>query len=85
MGSDDPGIFVTDIKNEYYLLHSMLLQAQCSPEQAIEHIRRLNETGRIYSFTTIPLSSPQDRFAAQFFSQKPQNESHLFDILSHES
>lgn len=60
MGSDDPGIFVTDIKNEYYHLYNVLTRAKLTPSEAMEHIRRLNETGRIYSFTSIPLANPED-------------------------
>ena len=60
MGSDDPGIFVTDIKNEYYHLYNILRKANLTPKEAIEHIHRLNETGRIYSFTSVPLSNPED-------------------------
>ena len=60
MGSDDPGIFVTDIKNEYYHLYNILRKAKLTPKEAIEHIHRLNETGRIYSFTSVPLSNPED-------------------------
>ena len=65
MGSDDPGVFVTDIKNEYYHLYNILIKAKLTPIEAIGHIRRLNETGRIYSFTSIPFSNPEDNYAAR--------------------
>lgn len=54
MGSDDPGIFVTDIKNEYYHLYNMLREAHLSPQESIDKLRELNRNGRIYAFRTLP-------------------------------
>lgn len=81
MGSDDPGVFVTDIKNEYYHLYCNLLKAGCSTAKAIEHIRRVNETGRIYSFTSIPQEDPEGDFAALFRSARPKPPRPLFADL----
>lgn len=53
VGSDDPGIFVTDLKNEYYHIFSNLMLAGQSPAQSIEIVRRLNDAGRIYAFRQI--------------------------------
>lgn len=50
MGSDDPGIFVTDVKNEYYHVFSNLRQAGLSPAECMVYIRQLNEAGREYAF-----------------------------------
>lgn len=68
LGSDDPGVFVTDIKNEYYHLYNILLKANLSEEKAMEHIRRINHTGRVYSFTSFPQCSPERDFASLFRS-----------------
>lgn len=54
MGSDDPGIFVTDIRNEYFHLFCLLQQAGVKAGDAVEYLRRVNETGRIYAFKDIP-------------------------------
>lgn len=50
MGSDDPGIFVTDVKNEYYHVFSNLRQAGLSPAECMVYIRQINEAGRVYAF-----------------------------------
>lgn len=54
VGSDDPGIFVSDIKNEYYHLYTMLRTAGLTATEAIEKLRHVNKTGRTYSFRDIP-------------------------------
>lgn len=53
MGSDDPGIFVTDIKNEYYHIFSNLRHCGLSHAECMTYIKRLNEAGRIYAFRTL--------------------------------
>lgn len=50
MGSDDPGIFVSDLKNEYYHVYANLKMAGLTPVECMAHIRSLNEAGRIYAF-----------------------------------
>lgn len=50
MGSDDPGIFASDLKNEFYHVYACLTQAGLSPAQCMSYIRRLNDAGRIYAF-----------------------------------
>lgn len=57
MGSDDPGIFVSDLKNEFYHVFANLLQAGLSPSECMEYIRQLNDAGRIYAFR---LAAPED-------------------------
>ena len=57
MGSDDPGIFVSDLKNEFYHVFSNLRLAGLPPAECMEHIRQLNEAGRIYAFLQ---SIPED-------------------------
>lgn len=54
VGSDDPGIFVSDIKNEYYHLYTMLRTAGLTATEAIEKLRHVNKVGRTYSFRDIP-------------------------------
>lgn len=50
LGSDDPGIFVTNIENEYRLLYTMLKQAGKPPEEAINILKRVRENAAaIYS------------------------------------
>lgn len=50
MGSDDPGIFVSDLKNEFYHVFANLRLAGLPPAECMEHIRQLNDAGRIYAF-----------------------------------
>lgn len=57
MGSDDPGIFVSDLKNEFYHVFANLLQAGLSPSECMEYVRQLNDAGRIYAFR---LAAPED-------------------------
>lgn len=50
IGSDDPGIFVSDIRNEFYHVFSNLWQERLTPDACMKYIRRLNHAGRVYSF-----------------------------------
>lgn len=51
LGSDDPGIFVTDMRNEFYHLFSTLVtEFKYSERQALSEIAKINENGRIYGF-----------------------------------
>jgi len=51
LGSDDPGIFVTDLRNEFYhLFCSLVCDYSYSEHNALEEISRLNENGRVYRF-----------------------------------
>lgn len=58
MGSDDPGVFATDLKNEYYHLYMCLRNANVPAHQAIEHLRRVNNAGRVYAFRKLPDMKP---------------------------
>lgn len=67
VGSDDPGIFVSDIKNEYYHLYTMLRTAGLTATEAIEKLRHINKIGRTYSFRDLP-----DTMVGKAFPRSPQ-------------
>lgn len=87
LGSDDPGIFVTDIKNEYYHLFFMLRNAGLSTHEALGKLKEVNDNGRIYAFKEAPLSSkdvaarnkrhlfipPKKEFSLFADADKPEN------------
>ena len=51
IGSDDPGIFATDMRNEIYHIFSTLRhEFNLDPHVALNYIKILNQNGRIYSF-----------------------------------
>lgn len=50
IGSDDPGIFVSDIKNEFYHIFANLRGEGLTPDECMNYIKRLNHAGRVYSF-----------------------------------
>lgn len=58
MGSDDPGIFATDLKNEYYHLYMCLRNAGLSAHEALEKLRRVNNAGRQFAFRKLPDMQP---------------------------
>lgn len=58
MGSDDPGIFATDLKNEYYHLYQSLRNAGVSAHEAVEKLRCVNDNGRAYAFSKLPDMKP---------------------------
>lgn len=88
LGSDDPGIFVTDIKNEYYHLFNILKNETHSAVSAMEHIRRIHNTSRIYSFSTLPGRQPdselQENLSSLFRSLPPTTPPRLFDLLNND-
>ncbi len=51
LGSDDPGIFATDMRNEFYHIFGTLVEHFEYPvNDALELASRLNENGRVYHF-----------------------------------
>lgn len=51
LGSDDPGIFVTDMRNEFYHIFSILTEEYgYSERDALNEASKINENGRIYQF-----------------------------------
>lgn len=50
LGSDDPGIFASDLETEFYLLYGTLLRSGLNDSDALKKLQVLNERGRIYRF-----------------------------------
>lgn len=51
LGADDTGIFVTDLRNEFYHLFAVLVKKfQYSSKEALALLSEINENGRIYYF-----------------------------------
>jgi len=50
LGSDDPGIFSSDLETEFYLLYATLRREGLSDSEALHRLSVLNERGRIYRF-----------------------------------
>jgi hypothetical protein len=51
LGSDDPGIFATDLHNEFYHLYSVLsYDFGITDKEAINMLAKINERGRHYRF-----------------------------------
>ena len=50
LGSDDPGIFSTDIETEFHHLFYSLKRSGLSESEALQRVALLNERGRIYRF-----------------------------------
>ncbi|WCG82415.1 hypothetical protein [Pectobacterium sp. A5351] len=51
LGSDDQGIFVTDMKNEFYhLFWALVNHYHYSHKDALAYVATINENGRIYRF-----------------------------------
>jgi adenosine deaminase len=50
LGSDDPGIFATNLEIEFYLLYGAIRQSGLNDSEALTHLRILNERGKIYRF-----------------------------------
>ncbi len=50
LGSDDPGIFASDLSGELYHLYAVLRQEGDSDQQALARLAEVNERGRQYAF-----------------------------------
>lgn len=50
LGSDDPGIFASDLETEFYLLYATLRRSGLGDSEALQRLSILNERGRIYRF-----------------------------------
>lgn len=82
IGSDDPGIFVTDIRNEYYHLYTMLRTAGLSAAESLAKLRQVNAAGRIYAFTDIPEHAETHRSLRARLRKLPRRS--LFKRQPHE-
>ena len=63
VGSDDPGIFVSDIKNEFYHIYANLMQEGLTPAECMTYIKRLNNAGRVYAFRELVIKYENFPFA----------------------
>lgn len=51
IASDDPGIFATNLRNEFMHVFRILTEVGgLTPEQALAHLQKLNSNSRIYAF-----------------------------------
>lgn len=50
LGSDDPGIFSTDIETEFHHMFHALKHNGLSEAEALQRVAQINERGRIYRF-----------------------------------
>lgn len=80
MGSDDPGIFATDIKNEYYHVLMTLRNAGLTEAEAVEKLRTLNRAGRAYSFRELPAMRPSTDSVKSLLSDVPGHTSWSDDL-----
>lgn len=71
IGSDDPGVFATDIKNEYYHLYMCLRNAGVPAHEAVEKLRRVNNAGRIYAFLKLPDMEPTTFRLISLLNKRP--------------
>lgn len=60
LGSDDPGIFATDIKAEFYHIFASLCKRGLNSEHALEKLVHMNRSGIRYAFRSLTHNSPLD-------------------------
>ena len=54
IGTDDPGVFATNIYNEYALIYCYLVYEKgLSRNEVMDYIREIDENSKTYSFTKI--------------------------------
>ena len=53
LGTDDPGVFATDIKAEFYHLFASLHKRGFNRQEALEKLIRVDEAGNRYAFRTL--------------------------------
>lgn len=53
LGTDDPGIFATDIKGEFYHLFASLCKRGLNAQAALNLLAEVNENGNRYAFRTL--------------------------------
>lgn len=86
LGSDDPGIFATNIKAEFYHLFASLCKRGLNSEQALEKLVRLNQSGTRYAFRSLTHNAPSDfnhwageRKKGQERDSRSRNKNELYD------
>lgn len=60
LGSDDPGVFATNIKAEFYHLFASLCKRGLNSETALEKLVRMNQSGTRYAFRSLTHNTPPD-------------------------
>ncbi|OBU10292.1 hypothetical protein AYY18_18590 [Morganella psychrotolerans] len=51
LGSDDPSIFVTDMRNEFYhIFCTLITEFGYSEDNVLNEVIKINENGRIFRF-----------------------------------
>ena len=53
LGTDDPGVFATDIKGEFYHLFASLCKRGVNAQEALEILIRVNQSGERYAFRSL--------------------------------
>lgn len=53
LGTDDPGVFATDIKAEFYHLFASLVKRGLTRQDALEKLIRMDESGNRYAFRSL--------------------------------
>ena len=53
LGSDDPGVFATDIKAEFYHIYASLRKRGLNSQEALEKVIRMDENGNRYAFRSL--------------------------------
>lgn len=60
LGTDDPGVFATDIKAEFYHLFASLCKRGINRQEALKKLIEVNECGQRYAFRTLTSNHPSD-------------------------
>lgn len=53
LGSDDPGVFATDIKAEFYHVYASLRKRGLNSQEALEKMIKIDENGNRYAFRSL--------------------------------
>ncbi len=59
LGTDDPGVFGTCIKGEFYHLFASLCKRGMNRQEALEKLIRINECGNRYAFRSLASNMPE--------------------------
>ena len=53
LGTDDPGVFFTDIKGEFYHIFASLCKRGVNAQRALDILIRVNQCGERYAFRSL--------------------------------